>query len=117
MFCKNRITLIGFVGQPAESRSISNGSTYTRFPSVVALMGTALFPAAEIPLSKRFQHVILMLDGDGPGRQTTKRIAAQLAGKCSVTIVSVPTDSQPDQLNRVEITALLESKIGPQETA
>jgi single-strand DNA-binding protein len=31
MFCKNRITLIGFVGQPAETRSISNGTLYTRF--------------------------------------------------------------------------------------
>ncbi|MGA8595044.1 MAG: single-stranded DNA-binding protein [Bryobacteraceae bacterium] len=31
MFCKNRITLIGFVGQQAESRSTSNGTVYTRF--------------------------------------------------------------------------------------
>jgi single-strand DNA-binding protein len=31
MFCKNRITLIGFVGQLAETRSLSNGTLYTRF--------------------------------------------------------------------------------------
>ena len=31
MFCKNRITLIGFVGQSAEIRSTSNGIPYTRF--------------------------------------------------------------------------------------
>ncbi|MFZ0592635.1 MAG: single-stranded DNA-binding protein [Bryobacteraceae bacterium] len=31
MLYKNRITLIGFVGQPAETRSTSNGTTYTRF--------------------------------------------------------------------------------------
>ena len=30
MLCKNRITLIGFLGQDAESRSTPNGTTYTR---------------------------------------------------------------------------------------
>jgi len=31
MLCKNRITLIGFLGQDAESRSTINGNPYTRF--------------------------------------------------------------------------------------
>jgi single-strand DNA-binding protein len=31
MLCKNRITLIGFLGQDAESRSTPNGTAYTRF--------------------------------------------------------------------------------------
>ena len=31
MLCKNRITLIGFLGQHAESRSTPNGNAYTRF--------------------------------------------------------------------------------------
>jgi single-strand DNA-binding protein len=31
MLCKNRITLIGFLGQHAETRSTSNGTIYTRF--------------------------------------------------------------------------------------
>ena len=31
MLCKNRITLIGFFGQNAESRSTANGDGYTRF--------------------------------------------------------------------------------------
>ena len=30
MLCKNRITLIGFLGQDAESRSTPNGTVYTR---------------------------------------------------------------------------------------
>src|SRR5690242_2800122 len=30
MFCKNRITLIGFLGQDAESRSTPNGTVFTR---------------------------------------------------------------------------------------
>jgi single-strand DNA-binding protein len=31
MLCKNRITIIGFLGQDAESRSTPNGIVYTRF--------------------------------------------------------------------------------------
>ena len=31
MFCKNRMTLIRFLGQDAESRSTPNGNRYTRF--------------------------------------------------------------------------------------
>ena len=31
MLCKNRITLIGFLGQDAETRSTPNGTIYTRF--------------------------------------------------------------------------------------
>ena len=31
MLCKNRITLIGFLGQDAESRITPNGNPYTRF--------------------------------------------------------------------------------------
>ena len=30
MLCKNRITLIGFLGQDAETRSTPNGTVYTR---------------------------------------------------------------------------------------
>ena len=31
MLCKNRITLIGFLGQDAETRSTPEGAVYTRF--------------------------------------------------------------------------------------
>jgi single-strand DNA-binding protein len=31
MLCKNRITLIGFLGQHADTRSTTNGTVYTRF--------------------------------------------------------------------------------------
>ncbi len=31
MFCKNRITLIGFLGKDAETRFTANGSALTRF--------------------------------------------------------------------------------------
>lgn len=31
MFCKNRITLIGFIGNDAETRFTGSGVAYTRF--------------------------------------------------------------------------------------
>ena len=31
MFCKNRITLIGFLGKDAETRFTPNGTAHTRF--------------------------------------------------------------------------------------
>ena len=77
------------------------------FPLVVALMGTALFPATKALLLERFRHVILMLDGDDTGRQASDRIAAQLAGQCCVRRVTVPGGRQPDQLSSTDIAALL----------
>lgn len=77
------------------------------FPFVVALMGTALFPMTEALLLERFRRVILMLDGDEAGRQATNRIAAQLAGHCSLRRVIVPAGRQPDQLSSAEIATLL----------
>ena len=77
------------------------------FPSVVALMGTVLFALPQTLLLERFSRVILMLDGDDSGRKATERIAAQLAGKCSLQVAAVPAGRQPDQLKGEEIRALL----------
>lgn len=85
------------------------------FPWVVALMGTALFPATEALLLERFRKVLLMLDGDDSGRKATTRIAVQLSRKCSVRLVRVPDGSQPDQLDKAEIAALLAGDLGRAE--
>jgi DNA primase len=78
------------------------------FRCVVALMGTVLSGVAEtLLLLAPFPQVILMLDGDDRGRQGSQRIAAQLAGRCSVRLVWMPDGKQPDQLSREEIRALL----------
>jgi len=77
------------------------------FPSVVALLGTALSRLPEQLLLERFPRVILMLDGDGSGRKATERIAGRLAGRCEVRRAAVPADKQPDQLNGEEIRRLL----------
>jgi len=52
-----------------------------------------------------------MLDGDASGCKATERIAARLAGRCSLQLAAVPAGKQPDQLNLEEIRNLLDASI------
>ena len=74
--------------------------------SVVALMGTALYPSQQIALLERFQRVILMLDGDTPGQRATITIASRLRSRCSVEVIQLPA-AQPDQLPTQAIRRIL----------
>jgi DNA primase len=71
--------------------------------SVVALMGSALYEPQQRILLERFQHVILMLDGDAAGRRGTAEIATRLRPHCSVHIVALPEMTQPDQMSKDQI--------------
>ena len=75
--------------------------------SVVALMGSALYHTQQRLLLERFQRVILMLDGDAPGRRATAQIAARLRPLCCIQVVDLAADAQPDQLSPDEILHLL----------
>jgi DNA primase len=66
--------------------------------SVVALMGSALYPWQQRILLQRFQRVILMLDGDAAGRRATAEIATRLRAHCLVQLVGIPEGTQPDQI-------------------
>jgi DNA primase len=76
------------------------------FPCVVGLMGCALSQRQEALLQKHFREVILMLDGDTPGRHAGAMIAARLVTKLSVRVVEVPTGTQPDQLSADQIRCM-----------
>ncbi len=77
------------------------------FPSVVALMGTALYQHPERLLRERFRQVVLLLDGDQAGRRASMAIAARLASGCSVRVIELAPDTQPDQLATGSIRQLL----------
>jgi len=77
------------------------------FPGVVALMGTSLSAAQQKLLLGRFRHIVLLLDGDRAGRAGSACIAERLAGRCSVTIMELDDNEQPDQLAQDEIRRLL----------
>ncbi len=76
-------------------------------PNVVALMGSTMSATQERALTSRFDQIVLMLDGDKPGREATEKIMSQLAGKSAVRVVSIPEGKQPDQLSRAEIHLLM----------
>ena len=57
MLCKNRITLIGFVGQDAETRTTPNGNQYTRF-SVATSISRKENGSGEYKTRTEWHHVI-----------------------------------------------------------
>lgn len=76
------------------------------FSCVVALMGSSLSQCQEDLLQKHFREVVLMLDGDKPGRNASETIANRLVNKLSVRVVALPPDVQPDELSADEIRYL-----------
>jgi DNA primase len=75
-------------------------------PCVVALMGCSLSIRQEELLQQHFREVILLLDGDRPGRAAAVSIARRLVSKLSTRLVDVPVGSQPDQLGPDQIRCL-----------
>jgi DNA primase len=79
------------------------------FPAVVALMGCACSHSQEALLVERFECVVLMLDGDEPGREAQHTLTRQLASRCFVRTATVPDGKQPDQLSADEIKNILQA--------
>lgn len=75
----------------------------------VALMGCSLSEAQQDLLTRHFRHVVIMLDGDEPGRKAGAEIASRLALNLWVRVVEVPEGKQPDQLSTGEIQELLQN--------
>jgi DNA primase len=78
------------------------------FGSVVALMGSALYAQQRRLLLERFRRIVLMLDGDAPGRRAAAVVSARLSAACSVRIVQISENRQPDQLSKQALRELLE---------
>jgi DNA primase len=75
--------------------------------NVAALMGSTLSKPQLALLKRHFERVILMLDGDKPGRDASVKIAEQLRPHLAVGIAEVPDGKQPDQLSHEELNALI----------
>jgi len=78
--------------------------------SVVALMGSALYPSQECLLIERFRHVMLILDGDAAGRHATAEIAPRLRAHCFVQVMHLAPDTQPDQMTSQEVWHVLRAR-------
>jgi DNA primase len=78
------------------------------FPCVVALMGATLSETQQRLLLEHFQNVVIMLDGDQPGRTASDAIATRLTGRCTFSVVELAAVEQPDQLSDDRIRSLLQ---------
>lgn len=78
-----------------------------RYPCL-ALMGSAMSAIQENLIAEHFAQVILMLDGDEPGRRAADEICDRLQNVVfRVTTVELGHGVQPDQLSNEEIRTAL----------
>jgi 5S rRNA maturation endonuclease (ribonuclease M5) len=75
--------------------------------NVVALMGSIFSRRQSDLLTRHFQSLILLLDGDPAGRHAADLITQSLQSKMSVHRIDLPDGRQPDQMRPAEIRALL----------
>jgi DNA primase len=78
--------------------------------NVVALMGRGFSAAQEKLLVEHFSQVILLLDGDAPGREATAAILPRLARKMYVRAPEVPEGKSPDDLEDHAIADLITTR-------
>jgi len=83
------------------------------YPSVVALMGSAMSASQESYILRWWEYIILMMDGDKSGREAQeehyKRFKKQdLKGLFKINL---PDKVQPDQLNTDQIRQALSSPV------
>lgn len=76
--------------------------------SAVALMGRSLSPEQEeLLMASGAKRLVLMLDGDGPGREATAEILPRLARRFYVRVVEPPNGAQPDTIPAEDLMKLL----------
>jgi DNA primase len=80
------------------------------YPNVVALMGTTLTQPQLEKLAANFESAVLMLDGDGPGRAASVKVADQLGRRIAVRVLTPPDGKQPDQLSAAEMRQILSAR-------
>jgi DNA primase len=76
------------------------------FKNVVALMGRTLSDE-QAKLLERFPYIVLMLDGDDPGRESQQALTLALSKTHFVHSIEVPAGKQPDGLSSEEMGQLL----------
>lgn len=77
------------------------------FTTTVALMGNTLSEAQVQLLANRFREVLVMLDGDEPGRAASADLASKLLQSSYVRVVALRDGVQPDQLSPEQIREYL----------
>ena len=71
-------------------------------------MGRDLSAAQESLLAEHADRVIVLMDGDPPGRQAQAEIVGRLARRLYVHALDLPEGGEPDTLAEEILRALLE---------
>lgn len=74
-------------------------------PGCVCTFGTNITAEQKLMLIK-FSKVILVFDGDGPGRRAAKKLGYELAPFTEVEIIHLPDEMDPDKLPDEDIEEL-----------
>lgn len=77
------------------------------YRNVLALMGSSFSRRQSDLLTRHFQSLILLLDGDAAGRHAAHYISQSLQSKMPVQRIDLLDGRQPDQMHSAEIHALL----------
>jgi len=76
------------------------------YQNVVALMGRTITPE-QVELLRRFQDIVIMLDGDEPGREATLEVAKALWHEHYINVVELPDGEQPHDIPAEELAHYL----------
>ena len=68
------------------------------YRAAVALLGTHLSQVQCAKLLKWYKKIVLVLDGDAPGRRTAEAIRERIGGRLPVKDVVLPDELDPDEL-------------------
>lgn len=79
------------------------------YPNAVAIMGGSISPLQVEKAVQLFSDVVIVPDGDAPGKAIADQVYSSLKSRLPVRIAEVPDGSDPDELSR----DTLESELGP----
>jgi DNA primase len=74
-------------------------------------MGSAISSQQIQFIASNCSDVVLLLDGNAPGRNATLEIGNQLVYRCFVRAIELPEDKQPDNYLAVEMCQMLNRAI------
>jgi len=81
------------------------------YTNVAAIMGSLVTDEQRWILEQMGVPIILMLDGNEPGRDGTYRSGRRLQDSLHVRVARVPEDEQPDDLSQEQIAHVLEGSV------
>jgi DNA primase len=79
------------------------------YANAVARMGTALSTEQAQKLVTYFTELVIIPDGDAPGRASAEQISLLLKNRINVRVVSMPDDRDIDGLSEASVHGLLGS--------